>query len=1059
MISMQNENDERILTALGETAIFVMRQDTHEILFCNDVAIKLEGKERCRRIHELWEKQCCHCAAENIKKNGYDARIIFDDTKKKFLKITVADIKWGKESISAFSVVIAPVLEGKNATVNLNGLENTDVIPSAGYTHSCMVDLTQNVYVNLLPNCYGSDIFFHGTSYDEMAEYIKKCIHPLHNEAMKDIYCREHLLRAYYEGKQRISRDYLLQNEEGIYHWVRGSVLFQKNSENSDVMAVMLWRAVGDEKGIAQQLLLEQEALFNSLPGYVLKIAVGDEISFLEASKTFYDFFGETAESYQIGDNVLAEDRASVVSKIKEKGMQGKPISFECRVCNKRGKHIWVQCEGKMVGHQQGQSVYLLILLDITVVKESQAQLMQERERYRLAVVDMAVGIFEYYVKEDFFVYHNTRRGNQETKRIRNYINNLKKSSVFSAEGVKLMEKILRGESTGEEIEIYVEKRKQKEWFFCQGNPIFEDGESEKIKKVVGTLRSIDVVKKEQLRAEEKLQVEQKKARMSNQRFLQAVNQLYDFILEMNLKSKEIYIWKYSEEYASLVPRDDTIYGFLTKGCFDLVHPEYLKTAREMFSATSLLNEYEKGNKEFVLEIPVLNSRNVYRWCRIQIQLMEEDTDELCVMVYFKDIGDQKSREAQQQNAIKDALRLAEQANAAKSDFLSRMSHDIRTPMNAIMGMVTIAEANLEHKEKVADCLYKINASSKYLLSLINNILDMSKIESGKMPLTIKEFDIHELLHESVVYGYMQGQLKEHEFFVVLKGETEGIFEGDSLRVNQILINLLSNAFKYTPPKGTISLTVEVKNYGQSGILLRMEVKDNGIGIQKNSLEKIFVPFEQGQGGLDSGGTGLGLAISQNLARLLGGQIFVESEVGKGSVFQVELPLKRKADSILSFADQEEAQEQKDLATREENSFGQLENVRVLLAEDNAMNVEIVKTLLEMCGITVDVAGNGQRCTELFCQAKEDTYLAILMDIQMPIMNGYEATKMIRQMERSDAKSIPIIAMTANAFSTDIAETMAVGMTEHIPKPIDMCTLLNLLKGYEKKKRGTGQDS
>ncbi|MDD3393897.1 MAG: ATP-binding protein [Anaerotignum sp.] len=1058
MISMQNEDYERILKALGETAVFVMRQDTHEILFCHDVAVKQEGKERCTRLHELWENQWFYCAAEHIKKDGYYSRTFYDDTKKKVLKMTVMDIEWGKEHIPAFAVVIAPILEGEDAAINSDVSQNVDMSLSEGYTHSCIVDLTQNVYVNLLPDCFDSNIFFHGTSYDEMAGYINKRIHPLHDGAMKEIYCREHLLQAYYEGKQRISRDYLFQNEEGIYRWIRGSVLFQKNPESSDVTAVMLWREIGAEKGVAQQLLLEQEALFNSLPGYVLKIAVGEEISFLEASKTFYDFFGETDESYQVGDNVLEEDRTFVVSKIRDKGKQEQPISFECRVRNKKGKLIWVQCEGKIVGHQLGQPVYLLILLDITVVKESQLQLMQERERYRLAVVDMAVGIFEYYVKEDFFVYHNTRRGDQETKRILNFVKNLHKSSIFSAEGARLMEKILRGESTGEEIEIYVEKRKQKEWFFCQGNPIFEDGESGKVKKVVGTLRSIDVVKKEQLRAEEKLQFEQKKNRMSNQRFLQAVNQLYDFILEINLKSKGVYIWKDSKEYAPLVPRDDTLYSFLETGCFDLVHPEYQETAREAFSPAFFLKEYEKGNKELVLEIPVLNGRNVYRWCRIQIQLMEEDTDELCVMVYFKDIDDQKSREEQQQNAIKDALRLAEQANAAKSDFLSRMSHDIRTPMNAIMGMVTIAEVNLEHKEKVADCLYKINSSSKYLLSLINNILDMSKIESGKMPLTIKEFDIHELLHESVVYGYMQGQLKEHEFFVQLKGEIDGIFEGDSLRINQILINLLSNAFKYTPPKGKISLTVAVKNYGQGGILLQMQVRDNGIGIDKNFLEKIFTPFEQGEGGLESGGTGLGLAISQNLARLLGGQIFVESEVGKGTVFRVELPLRRKTENILLSTDKEEAQAQEGEVRNERNPLGQLKNVKVLLAEDNEMNVEIVKTLLEMCGITVDVVRNGQECTEFFCQAKEDTYLAILMDIQMPIMNGYEATKIIRKMKRSDAKSIPIIAMTANAFSTDIAETMAAGMTAHIPKPIDVRTLLNLLKEYEAEKKKIGQE-
>ncbi len=1053
MSSKREDSYEQLLKDMGKVSVFVIRQDTHEIVYRNDEAKKQKGDTTCKRLYGLWEKQCCQCAEKNIKENESISRTIFDDATKKILRVTVTNIKWGEEHIPAYSIMIAPVLESHTAAVHLNLLENIDIILSEGYIHSCLVNLAENEYASLLHNCYGRNAFFQGTSYDEMAESFYKWVHPMHEAKVRDIYGKEQLLQEYKKGKQRISHDYLLQNEDGMYRWVRGSVIFPQKIHRADSIAVMLWKEIETEKGITQQLLTEQEALFNSLPGYVLKIAVAEDIIFLEASNNFHNFFGSIDRNYQVGDNVFVEDRDFVTSEIKKRGRKGQPISFECRVCDKTGKIVWIQCEGRMVGFQKGNPVYLLILLDIHNAKVTQMQLFKERERYRLAVVDMAVGIFEYYVRDDYFVYYRTESNTQGTTKIWNYMEKIKDSTIFNEETAALFIKILQGQSTGAEMEIYVERNKRKEWFFCQGNSIFEDGT---LKKVVGTFRSIDEMKREQQQAEEKLQSEQKKSQMSNQRFLRAVNQLYDLIIEMDLKSRETYIWKDSDEYGVLMPRDEHLYDFLLNDCFELVQSEYREAARRTFMPIFLLEAFHKGRNEIMMEMPVGNSRGVYRWHRLQVQLLEENADSVRVMLYFKNIDEQKSREAQQQSALRDALRLAEQANAAKGDFLSRMSHDIRTPLNAIMGMTAIAQANLEHPAKVSDCLKKINSSSKYLLALINDILEMSKIESGKMPLNIKEFDIHDLLQEAVVYGYTQGQLKEQRFTVLLKEGTEGIFAGDSLRINQILINLLSNAFKYTPPKGEILLSVQGRHLDENKILLQMEVRDSGMGIENSFLERLFVPFEQGIGGLESGGTGLGLAISQNLAMLMGGQIFVESEVGQGSIFRVELPLKKKSEINLS--SKEDKQEHIGLVSMEASPLEKLENTRVLLAEDNEMNVEIVKTLLEMCGISVDVARNGEECVMFFGQSNENAYLAILMDIQMPVLNGYEATRAIRKMERKDARGVPILAMSANAFSSDIGESMAAGMTEHIPKPVDMGLLLNLLKRYKDEKKNGNQE-
>lgn len=1046
MSTNREDSYEQLLNTMGEVAVFVVHQDTHEVLCCNDEAKRQEGNALCRRLRELWEKQCHQCVMKNIKENESFTKTIFDDNSKKILRLMVTRIKWGIENIPAFSVVITPVVQGENAAVHLNLLENIDIILSEGYVHSCLVNLSKNEYVNLLPDCYGRNAFFTGKSYDEMTEHFYQCVHPLHEVEIRHVYSREQLLVDYNEGIQRVSHDYLLQNKEGSYRWVRGSVIFPRNSGYSDRMAVMLWKEIQSEKGIAQQLLTEQEALFNSLPGYVLKISVAEDIIFLEASDTFYHFFGVVDRNYQVGDNVFIEDREFVISLIKQKGQKGLPISFECRVCDKTGKIVWVQCEGRLVDYQKGYPVYLLILLDIHANKLTQMQLLKERERYRLAVVDMAVGIFEYYVRDDYFAYYPSESNQKGATKIWNYMEKMKQATMLSEEHIATFLEILQGKITGAEIEIYVERNKRYEWFFCQGNPIFEDGT---LKKVVGTLRSIDESKREQQKAEEKLQREKKQSRMSNQRFLRAVNQLYDLIIEVDLISRETYIWKDSDEYGKFLPRDQRLYDFLMNDCFDLVQWEYREGAKNTFMPEFLLKEFHQGNSEIMMEMPVGNSKGMYRWHRLQVQLLEESADSLRVMIYFKNIHEQKSIDEQQQSALKDALKLAEQANTAKGDFLSRMSHDIRTPLNAIMGMTSIAQANLEKKKTLLDCLKKINSSSKYLLALINDILEMSKIESGKMPLNIKEFDIHELLQEAIVYGYTQGQLKEQRFSVLLKEGTEGIFEGDPLRLNQVLINLLSNAFKYTPPRGEIFLVVSGRDIDDNRSLLQIEVRDNGIGIEKEFLDRIFLPFEQGEGGLVSGGTGLGLAISQNLAMLMGGHIYVESEEGNGSVFRFELPLKRKPSN--SFPKEKESPEK--LVVVETGLLAELENSRVLLVEDNEINVEIAKTLLEMCGLIVDVAGDGRECLSLFGQSPENAYLAILMDIQMPVMNGYEASREIRKMEREDAKTIPILAMSANAFPSDIGETMAAGMTEHIPKPIDMSVLLKLLKKYKEEKK------
>lgn len=529
--------------------------------------------------------------------------------------------------------------------------------------------------------------------------------------------------------------------------------------------------------------------------------------------------------------------------------------------------------------------------------------------------------------------------------------------------------------------------------------------------------------------------------------------------------------------------------------------------------------------------------------------------------------------------ALEDALASAQTANNAKKDFLSRMSHEIRTPMNAIIGMATIAAASIDDKDRVADCLEKIGHSSKHLLMLVNDVLDMSRIESNRLKLNQESFELFAFLNSFVSVVYPQASGKGLTFTEKTTGFSEHTtFLGDTLRLNQILLNLTSNAIKFTPPGGAVSLEVTQLPSRAGKNWIRFVVSDTGIGMDQDALSRLYTPFEQADASTAQkyGGTGLGMSIAQNLVSLMGGYIDVKSKPGEGTTFTVELPfepsgvelpgcgdggltslkvlvtddertvcehtallldrMKIHAEWVLSGAEAVDrvaaAQEAGDgfdvclidwkmpemdgvettrrirekigrdtpiiiisaydwseieAAAREAgaNAFitkplfqsslynalvsatngafgiagtgkkpveGSLQGKHLLLAEDNALNMEIAVTLLEMNGAAVEGVENGQLAVERFLQAEPDHYDAILMDVQMPVMDGCEAARRIRACGRPDAKRIPIIATTANAFAEDVSAVLAAGMDAHVGKPLEikqLCALLSKLCGQE----------
>ena len=652
----------------------------------------------------------------------------------------------------------------------------------------------------------------------------------------------------------------------------------------------------------------------------------------------------------------------------------------------------------------------------------------------------------------------------------------------------------------------------------------------------------------------------------------------FEFNLTQDLVEQDI-IMKIDGQSISLLARAGLTAPCKASECFEKWKQRVLEESIEEYSATvnteNLISCYERGVREVIAEYWEGESEEDQMCVRQSFIMTRDDgTGDIMVMVIARDITEQVRKQREQTQALQDALLQAQHANRAKTTFLSNMSHDIRTPMNAIIGFSTIAVSHIDNQDQVLDCLQKVLSSSNHLLSLINDVLDMSRIESGKVQIKEQECNISEMIHNLVNIIQPQVKAKQLELFIDTFEVTNEDVIADPLKLNQVFINLLSNAVKYTPAGGTVSFRIMQKGTFRHGYGEYMFIiKDNGIGMSPNFVEHIFEPFERESSTTRSGieGTGLGMAITKNIVDMMNGTISVESEMGKGSTFTVELELKLQdvektaqqigeleglralvvdddlnvCDSVSKMLKQiglraewttsgreavyrakaahdegdfyhtyiidwqmpglsgvETARKIRDAVGNEapiiiltaydwtdieeeakaagvtafcakpmfmsdlktvllaannllekqedvpEWTLADFKGKRILLVEDIEMNREIAQVILEEAGFLVDTAPDGTDAVSIMEKAEENYYDAILMDIQMPIMDGYEATRTIRGLQRNDVKNLPIIAMTANALEEDKEAALMNGMDAHIAKPLDMDIFISVLKKF-----------
>lgn len=989
----------------------------------------------------------------------------------------------------------------------------------------------------------------------DIAGLISNCMHPDDREAV------DQALNSQFANGRDYVVEYRMKKKDGSYIWVHdvGRKIIAENGK--DAIASVCIDITAQKQ--AQDEVLH---LYNNIPGAVFRCRFDHDFSIIDANNGLFDFLGYSREEFAAMGNkmsavILQEDFVKLKAAIDEQLQYGNIVQNESRLICKDGKIKWISVKIQLFKEQAGQYFYC-VFVDITDEKQLQGRV---KELYETELA--------YFTELSFLGGSIQGRLNITQNRIESYlstadvavsqvgdsydltIENFAASAVDPAYAQQIREaldrnKVLNDYAVGK-VEFhfdFLRKRNNGKGAFW-GSTSFRSYLNPETGDIIVFFYTFDIT-------EQKVQ----------EQLIKQITELdYDIIVEVDILQDTHHVISFDHRQTNVIP----LRGRFQESIHEVARKYMSETAAEDYLdklSYAYIQDHLAQQDNYVFIVEMMDTQQQLRLKRFQIFYINKQLGRIGMT--RTDVTDVIRQEQRQKEELAAALVAAEQANAAKSDFLSRMSHEIRTPMNAIIGMSTIAMQSLGDEKQVADCLSKIGISSRFLLSLINDILDMSRIESGKMLLKNEKIPMEEFLNGINSICYSQADAKGVDYECIADPVLEDYYVGDAMKLQQVLINILSNAIKFTDESGKITFSIEQRKKTKSNVLLRFIVNDTGVGMSEEFLLHIFEPFSQESTGTTAlyGGTGLGLAISKSIIDMMGGSIVVRSIKGIGTEFTIDVRLglsddekmrhnQRKQNQDYNFSHLKTLVVDDDVAVCEsiavtlreigikaewvesgrkaikqvellwkENryydlilidwkmpemdgietarqirrvvgpevtiiimtaydwiaieseakkagvnllmskpmfksslisaftkAFGENEEKHqqeeivnydfsgkhVLLVEDNYLNIEVARMLLESKGFAVDTAENGLRALEIFSKSEEGFYDAILMDIRMPLMDGLTAANSIRHLSNKDAKTIPIIAMTANAFDDDIDKSKAAGMNAHLAKPIE----------------------
>ncbi|MEG1458689.1 MAG: response regulator [Acetivibrio sp.] len=792
------------------------------------------------------------------------------------------------------------------------------------------------------------------------------------------------------------------------------------------MVGILFWDNIRKRKitKLLQETKEEFQNLLDNIPGGISIFQVENQVKVLYFNDGLCDMFHYSRKEYaevtetDVINMIHPDDRKRLFDVLHKNKKINQTVSAVFRRRQKEGDYHWTNIKAKLIDSEEERGLYYGVFIDIDRAKKNELAARVEHEKYQIALENMKVNIWEYDIVNKRRIQSKQSKNLIEYGKIlENFPKCIIESNMLHPDSVNIYREIHEKVEMGfpfAEGEIQAknsEDDKEYRWSRIKYTTIFDDF-NQPI-KAIGVLEDISVQEKYK---EELLQFQQ----ICNY----AVENEYCEILTIDVASKTLRIYfennKIVEKNQAMDLKKVILYYLKT------IYPEDVEKCKDFFDLDHVINRLDKDKGRTSIIYRFYDKEEI-RWAECKCIYFHNNKNTILVLI--GDISDVLSAERKSKKVLEEALEQAKQAARAKEEFLSYMSHEIRTPLNGIKGMLDL----LEEREELKNDHYLADAitSSRHLSILINDILDMSRMDSGKLTL----HEVFTMKHE--IMNYVDAIIKpmaEKKNIVftkqyLMESNYAGIYV-DQGRLQQILINILTNAIKYTNQGGRVELLIYHKILKENRMCLIYETRDNGIGMSPEFLANAFEPFEQEKHGLDKNGSGLGLAITKKLVEAMHGTIEIESKLGEGT--------KVTAMVEVEIANHENMQKHEILTQSSTQTRSlRFDNICALLVEDNEINREVARMQLQLMGITVETAQDGKEALDKIKNSKIGTYSIIFMDIMMPVMDGIQASKEIRKLEREDMRKVPIVAMTANAFADDVHKSLESGMNYHLSKPFE----------------------